>query len=507
MIRQSSLRWRLVAGFVATMLVVLAVVFVLVYEQTGSQLQARTDSDVHGDVTQLAEATRTLRAGSAAQVAAGLSRYIQAQPYSATSSLLFAVIPGHQAISNHPELLSLRSTPDRHETRPEQDREIAQSRALRSGAAGQRTAIVSDLGPARIDEQTVTIAGVHVRLGAGESLQNVSRAQHAVARTFLLAGGVGLALVLIGAYLAGALISRPLRRMARVAAQVTDGDFAPRMAVSPAASREIRVLARSFNHMLDRLAFAFANERAFVADASHELRTPLTVIAGQFEVLAAEVHPSMEEIRRTQRLISAEIARISRLIDDMLLLTRSEHADFLRRGRFQVAPFVTDLWATTTAGRERRFELAPVPDGQLDADPDRLAQALRNLIENAIVHTEEPDGLVALSIEPLPGGWIRLAVEDDGPGIPEGERERVFERFHRTDQARDRVSGGAGLGLSIVRAIAHAHRGRVRATERAEGGARLELELPGYRPAPRAHADTRPTSADARPSLGRAARR
>ncbi|MGH2907673.1 MAG: sensor histidine kinase, partial [Solirubrobacteraceae bacterium] len=479
MIRQSSLRWRLVAGFVATMLVVLAVVFVLVYEQTGSQLRARTDSDVRGDVTQLAEATRTLRASSAAELAHRLSRYISAQPYSTTSSLLFAIVVGRQAISNHPELLNLPTGSDRRESGAEQARETAESRALRTGPTGQRTATVPDLGLTRIDEQVVTVSGVPVRLGAGETLQYVFRAQRAVARTFLLAGGVGLALVLLGAYLAGALISRPLRRMARVAAQVNDGDLAPRMAVSSTASREIRVLARSFNHMLDRLAFAFANERAFVADASHELRTPLTVIAGQFEVLAAEANPSMDEIRRTQRLISAEIARISRLIDDMLLLTRSEHADFLRRDRFDVQPFITDLWSTTTAGRARRFELGPLPDGVLDADPDRLAQALRNLIENAIVHTAEPDGLVGLAIEPLPGGRIRLAVEDDGPGIPEDQRERVFERFHRTDHGRDRVSGGAGLGLSIVRAIVHAHRGRVRAIERTGGGARLELELPG----------------------------
>jgi len=496
MIWLSSLRWRLVAGFVATMLVVLAVVFVLVYEQTGSQLRAQTDSDVRGDVTQLAEAARTLRAGSPAELAASLERYIRAQPYSATSSLLFAVIGGRQAISNHPELLILRHRPERRETRVAQAQELAESRALRAGAIGQRTATVPDLGRARIDEQIVTVAGVRVRLGAGESLQNVTRGQRAVARTFLLAGGVGLALVLLGAYLAGALMSRPLRRMARVAAQVNDGDLAPRMAVSATASREIRVLARSFNHMLDRLAFAFAGERAFVADASHELRTPLTVIAGQFEVLAGEAHPSMDEIRRTQRLISAEIARISRLIDDMLLLTRSEHADFLRRERFEVEPFLSDLWATTTTGRDRRFEVGPLPVGQLDADPDRLAQALRNLIENAIVHTE-PDGLVGLTAEPLPGGRLRLTVEDDGPGIPEDQRERVFERFHRTDRGRARTSGGAGLGLSIVRAIAHAHGGRVRAAGRPGGGARLELELPGYRPAARAPADARPPSSPA----------
>jgi signal transduction histidine kinase len=498
MIRRSSLRWRLVTGFVATMLVVLAVVFVLVYEQTGSQLRARTNSDVHGDVTQLAEATRTMRADSAAQLARQLSQYIRAQPYSSTSSLLFAVIPGRRAISNHPELLSLDTHPDQGESPAEQDREAAESRALRTGATGQRTTTVPDLGLARIDEQIVTVSGVRIRLGAGESLLDEARAQRAVARTFLLAGGVGLALVLIGAYLAGALISRPLRRMARVAARVDDGDLGPRMTVSPTASREIQVLAHSFNHMLDRLASAFANERAFVADASHELRTPLTVIAGQLEVLAADPHPTLEEIRRTERLISAEIARIARLIDDMLVLTRSEHADFLRRSRLDLEVFITDLWSTTTAGRERRFELGPVPSGQLEADPDRLAQALRNLFENAIVHTKAPDGLVCLVVEPLPAGPVRFVVEDDGPGIPEDERERVFERFHRTDQGRDRASGGAGLGLSIVRAIAQSHGGRVRATARLGGGARLELELPGYRPAPRPHSARVPSGGTVR---------
>ena len=508
MIRHSSLRWRLVAGFVATMLVVLAVVFVLVYEETGSRLGAQTERDVHGDVTQLVEATRALRADSPAELSARLSSYIRAQPYSSTSSLLFAVIGGRRAISNHPELLDLHSEPDQSDTPAEQREEHAESRALRTGPTGQRTARVPDLGRARIDEQVVTVSGVRVRLGAGESLITVVRGQRAVARTFLLAGGVGLALVLIGAYLAGALMSRPLRRMARVAAQVNDGDLAPRMAVSPTASREIRVLARSFNRMLDRLAFAFAGERAFVADASHELRTPLTVIAGQFEVLAAEDHPSLQDIRRTQRLISAEIARMSRLIDDMLLLTRSEHADFLRRDRFDVEPFITDLWSATMAGRQRRFRLGTIPDGWLDADPDRLAQALRNLIENAIVHTAEPGGLVALVVEPLPGGRIRFAVEDDGPGIPEDQRTRIFERFHRTDQGRDRVSGGAGLGLSIVRAIAQAHGGHVLATERPGGGARVELELPGYRPANRAHAESLPPASGVRrPPAGGGVRR
>ncbi len=479
MIRASSLRWRLAACFVATMLAVLAVVFVLVYEQTGSQLRAEIDSDVRGDVTQLVEAARTIKAGTAAQLTARLRRYVRAQPYSSTNSLLFAVIPGHGTVSNHPELLG--DDDDHGETQADQDQENAEGRALRTGPAGQRTADVPDVGPTRIDEQVITVSGVAVRLGAGESLHDLFRAQRTVAKTFLLAGAVGLLLVLIAAYVAGALMSAPLRRMARVAARITDGDLHPRMPVSRAASREVRVLAQSFNHMLDRLALAFSHQRAFVADASHELRTPLTVIAGQLEILAAQKNPSPEEIQRAQRLVSAEIARTARLVDDMLLLTRSEHADFLRRRTVDLEPFIRDLWTTTTAGYERRSELGPIPHASLDTDPDRLAQALRNLIENALAHTAAPDGLVSLTIERLPGDEVRFVVADDGPGIPEDQRERIFERFHRTDQARDRRSGGAGLGLSIVQAVTEAHGGRVRAGARPGGGARLELELPGLR--------------------------
>ena len=133
---------------------------------------------------------------------------------------------------------------------------------------------------------------------------------------------------------------------------------------------------------------------------------------------------------------------------------------------------------------KRRFELGPVPPGTLRADPDRLAQALRNLIGNAIDHTLAERGLVRMLVQTLPSGRVRFAVEDDGPGIPAAQRERVFDRFYRTDAARDRASGGTGLGLAIVRAIAEAHGGRVAAGRSPGGGARIEMELPGFTPYP-----------------------
>ncbi len=242
--------------------------------------------------------------------------------------------------------------------------------------------------------------------------------------------------------------------------------------------------------MLDRLTDAFASQRAFVADASHELCTPLTVIAGQLEVLAAQASPSGPEVRRVTRVVRAEIARTGRLIDDLLLVAKAEQAQFLRLEAIQLPAYVQELWDGMSLIAHRRFELGPVPTGDLRADPDRLAQALRNLVSNAIEHTDSEEGLVRLGVELADADCIQFIVEDDGPGIPADQRERIFDRFHRTDAARDRASGGSGLGLAIVRAIVEAHKGRVEAGERPGGGARITLELPGFTAASGVPADS-----------------
>jgi signal transduction histidine kinase len=175
--------------------------------------------------------------------------------------------------------------------------------------------------------------------------------------------------------------------------------------------------------------------------------------------------------------------RIGRLVDDLLLLAQSEHTGFLRLERVDVATFVEELWDGITLTADRRFELGTVPPGTLLADPDRLAQAVRNLARNAIEHTSAPDGLVRLELERAESSRIRFTVLDDGPGIPTGESERVFDRFHRMDASRTRTAGGAGLGLAIVRAIAEAHGGRAYVREAWDAsGARLVLELPGFTP-------------------------
>ncbi len=324
----------------------------------------------------------------------------------------------------------------------------------------------------------VTFVVVYTGVGATGSGQ-VDPDFSSDVRTFMLAAVLTLIGALAGAWMIGTRVSRPLRRMAVVAARVDAGDLHPRIHGVAGEAEELRVLADAFNHMLDRLTEAFAGQRAFVADASHELRTPLTVIRGQLEVLAAQDRPSQEELRRVERLVQAEIVRVTRLVDDLLLLAKAEQTEFLRTQPIELPQFVRGLWDGMSLLAARRFELGPVPAGVLRADPDRLAQALRNLIGNAIEHVTE-EGLVRLSVAELTGGWVGFVVEDDGPGIEPDQRERVFDRFHRTDSARDRASGGTGLGLAIVRAIAEAHGGRITATAARAGGARIELELPGF---------------------------
>jgi two-component system, OmpR family, sensor kinase len=489
-----SLRWRLTIWVAGVLLASAAVMFVVVYRGTGNQLRGEISRDITGDASQLQQSLVTLAGDTPRQVALAAGRYVHAQPFSGSSTLLFVIVPGAGTTSNHPELFG-GSQPDHGETAAQQARENALGRRLLLPVIGYSTVAVPDAGAVRFLEHRVAVGRLAVVAGVGEPLAIVSRAQDGVARAFVLAGALTLAIALLASYLAGGRVSAPLRRMAAVAARVDAGDLRPRMTTSQTHGDEVRVLADAFNHMLDRLADAFAGQRQFVADASHELRTPLTVIRGQLEVLADQSHPSGAEVRRVEHLVQTEIARISRLVDDLLLLAQSEQKDFLRVEPIDLATFVDELWDGVSLTAERRFELDPVPPGLLLADPDRLAQALHNLARNAIEHTLAPDGVVRLHVQRVDHDRVRFAVIDDGPGIPAGEHERVFERFHRVDPARTRAAGGAGLGLAIVRAIADSHGGRAAAVTVADGtGARLELELPGYTPGTRRRSGADPAS-------------
>jgi signal transduction histidine kinase len=500
-----GLRGRL-AGWVAlVILVCTGISFAAVYRGTGSQLRGQIDTEIAGDAGELARSLALARPRSPRDVYRASNRYVRSQPFAATSTLLFTIARGARTSTNRPELFAAEA-PDNGETAAQQLNENRLSGRLLSASPGYTTLALPDVGELRLLKRVVRLpGGLTATVGAGEPLATVSHAQQGVARAFILAGILALAAALLGAYLIGTRVSRPLRRMAAVAARVDAGDLHPRIHDPGSRSDEVRVLTDAFNNMLDRLTDAFAAQREFVADASHELRTPLTVVAGQLEVLAAQPNPPAEEVRRVERLVQSEIARIGRLVDDLLLLAKSEQTQFLHVEPIELQVFVGELWDGMTLLAKRRFELAPVPAGTLLADPDRLAQALRNLVANAIAHTTAGQGIVRMRVAAGAGGVLRFFVEDDGPGIAADQRERVFDRFHRTDAARDRASGGTGLGLAIVRAIAEAHGGRAGAEGSAEGGARMVFELPHFsaEPAPPRRVDgARPAPARVATSVG-----
>ncbi|HWX45791.1 MAG TPA: HAMP domain-containing sensor histidine kinase [Solirubrobacteraceae bacterium] len=510
----ASLRWRLAGWVVLVVLLSTGIAFFAVYRGTGTQLRRQIDQEIAGDADELESALVSTHLRTPRQALATARSYVRGQPFDASSTVLFALVPRAGIATNTPELFGSPG-PDDGESAVVQESENRLSQRLLTAPLGYSTLDLPDVGDMRVVKRTVPLpaegfvaggksgasgesstgsgsgAVRQVTIGVGETLANVAHAQRGVARAFVLAGLLTLAGALIASLLIGTRFSRPLRRMAGVAALIDAGDLHPRIQDVHREGAEVRVLADAFNRMLDRLTDAFAGQRAFVADASHELRTPLTVIRGQLEVLAAQEEPAPAEVRRVERLVQAEITRITRLVDDLLLLAKAEQTNFLRLEPLDLPAFLEDLWEGVVPLAPRRFELAPPPSGTLVADPDRLAQALRNLLANAIAHTGgggRGSGLVHLEVE-RPGelgpGWVRFVVRDDGPGISPEQRERVFDRFHRTDAARDRASGGTGLGLAIVRAIAEAHGGRVAATAAEGGGARMELDLPRFTPGER----------------------
>jgi two-component system, OmpR family, sensor kinase len=456
-----SLRWRLTALIGAVVVLSVGAIFVAVYRGTGTQLRNQIDRELRADADAFSRAGVPVGAPVGPEVERSARAYISSQPFRASSRLLIVVLPGRPPLSNEPALLK-------------------RAPSLAASQPGFSSVNVADFGSLRLYRQEVKRAGRVVAVVAvGEPLTPVERAETQVARTFLVAGSVTLLVCLLAGYLVAARTAEPLRRMARVAARVDAGELSPRMA-QRGPRDEVRALADSFDLMLDRLEDAFARQRAFASDASHELRTPLTVIRGQLEVLARQSNPAPEDVRRVERLVRTEILRMERLVDDLLVLARADEREFLRRRPVDLPSFAAELIDGARPTADRRFELGPIPMGVVDADPDRLAQALRNLIRNAIEYTSD-GGIVRLT-GAASQGRVTLAVEDDGPGIPPAHRERVFDRFHRMDSARTRVRGGVGLGLAIARAIVEAHGGKIYAGESPEHGARVAIELPGFRP-------------------------
>jgi signal transduction histidine kinase len=270
------LRWRLAAWFTLVMLLCTGIVFFAVYHGTGTEVRRQIDRELAGEAAEFAHNLRTAGPDNPRQLVQAARRYLRTQPFSVSSTLLFAVVPGAGTATNSQELVTVRS-PDDGETATAQRAENRLALQLIRAPSGYQTIEAPRAENLRLLKRPVRLlGGMNVTIGAGEALTDVTRAQHSVAQTFILAGLLALAAVLVASYLVGA----------RDAAAAQDGErgrprrrrrSAPRIERRPGEA-EIRVLSDAFNNILDRLTEAFAGQREFIADASHELRTPLTVI-------------------------------------------------------------------------------------------------------------------------------------------------------------------------------------------------------------------------------------
>ncbi len=313
----------------------------------------------------------------------------------------------------------------------------------------------------------VIVAGVAVTVVVvgGGSRAGVSLAVSAVA-----AGGLSMVMVQL---LARGMTS-PLREMAAATRAMARGDYGRRVRVT--SRDEVGELARSFNAMAAELAEVDRMRRDLVANVSHELRTPITALQAGLENLLDGVEPPGPEQLRT---MLRQVERLGRLVTQLLDLSRLESGAIpLQRRTFEVRPVLEDAVDESRlhAPNVKVSVAATEPGLSANGDPERVHQVLANLLENAVRHSPA-GGRVEVSAR-SERGRVAIEVCDEGPGIPEEEANRVFERFYRADTARSSSHGGAGLGLAIARWIVDLHGGDIRAERRVPTGCRMVVLLP-----------------------------
>lgn len=316
-------------------------------------------------------------------------------------------------------------------------------------------------------------------------------------RTLVLVGLGGLLATTGVAYFVAGRILAPVRSVRRVAGEIGETDLTARVPVE--GNDDIADLARTFNSMLDRLENAYRIQQQFVDDAGHELRTPITVIRGHLELLPDDP----VERRASLDLVDSELMRMSRIVNDLLMLAKSEQPDFVVPRETDVATLTLDIESKVSTLAEREWLLMEVAEGTAALDPDRITQAMLQLAANAVDHTDDGSGIRLGSRFAGDGPDRRLSIwiTDEGPGVTPEQAPKIFERFHRgPGTAGTTRRPGAGLGLAIVRAIADGHHGGAWVRSTPGQGATFGLDLP----APRVHApgpvdagiDTRPTTGD-----------
>jgi signal transduction histidine kinase len=285
--------------------------------------------------------------------------------------------------------------------------------------------------------------------------------------TVALAGLLAIAMVQI---LAKGMIS-PLREMAQASKAMAQGDYGRRVTAS--SRDEVGDLARAFNAMASQLAEVDRQRRDLIANVSHELRTPITALrAGLENIIDGVEEPDTDKLR----VMLEQVERLGRLVTQLLDLSKLEAGVVpLNRETFTIRPLLDQAVREAELHAPAGVHLVVNADNALAAngDAERIHQVISNLVENAVRHSP-PDGTVTVTAQ-QENGHVKIEVNDEGPGIPAGEEERIFERFYRADAARTRTDGGSGLGLAIARWIVDMHGGEIKVVP---GSSRMVVALP-----------------------------
>jgi signal transduction histidine kinase len=447
--RRISLRARLMVIGVAGLAAGLAVGGVVMVFALGLALQATADSEARQSAEGVAALVKENRVPETLPVVGD----VQVQVVDEQHRVLFASVDAN------------RMTPVLY---PDEMPRARKGEALfiegtRLGIRGPVRVVAEPVGP-----QTVLVA---------KSMADLTQSVRLLRTILLIVFPVLLAALAVVAWRVVGLTLRPVEALRTGAEEITGGARPGQLPV-PDSHDEIHRLAITLNGMLDRLEAARARQRAFVADAAHELRSPLTNMRTQLEV--AQRLGERTDWPAVAGDLLLDTQRLSRLVDDLLLLARADDAGTraLRSVPVELGELLTTL--------AERYPSPPVtvaaPDDPLwiTGEPEALARVVGNLVDNAVRHTHTTVRVEARG----DGPYHLVTVTDDGPGIPVADRARVFDRFTRLDDARARDAGGAGLGLAIVRELVRRHGGTVRLADATPGpGLRAEIRLPAA-PAP-----------------------
>jgi two-component system, OmpR family, sensor kinase len=433
------IRLRLTAWYV--------VLLALIVAALGAFLVVRLRADRITDVD------RSLRS-SAVQIAAGYEQEGPAEFQDTSGTVLRAVPegdPGSQLIDRDGRVRLRHSAEIPHAPllSPAQVRSVLAGRevvrTVHSG--GEPLRVVA----ARADGRVVA---------AATSIKGIDAAVNRLVVLLLIAGPTALLLAALGGWLLARTALRPVAEMTARAERIEVDRLDEHVPV-PGPNDEISQLGNTLNRMLDRLRSGVAEKQQLVADASHELRTPLATMLSELDVALTyeELQPEAAAVLESAR---EEVLRMTRIVENLLTLARADAGRLgLLRRPLELRPVANEAVAgLRELASERGVRVAVEGDGEVVVgDGERLRQVLTNLVENAIKHS--PSGGKVVVATWHDGSKAGVTVSDRGPGIPEADRERVFERFYRVDSARRRGDGGSGLGLAICRTIVDAHGGRI----------------------------------------------